>query len=195
MRTVSDSVVCLWGKNIQMQTTPPIEIDAALFAMESHHGQKRKYTGEGYIVHPRAVSLIVKTVPYTPEMLCAAWLHDVVEDCNVSIETIKEKFGDKVASLVSDLTDVSKLTDGNRRIRKQIDLEHTANASPEAKTIKLADIIDNTDSITKHDPDFSRIYLREVYKTILVCKEGDFNLYERALSLITEKCKEMNIGL
>lgn len=178
-----------------MQTTPPIEIDAALFAMESHHGQKRKYTGEPYIVHPRAVSLIVKTVPYIPEMICAAWLHDVVEDCEVSIEIIKEKFGDKVASLVADLTDVSKLSDGNRRIRKQIDLEHTANASSQAKTIKLADIIDNTDSITKYDPDFSRIYLREVYKTILVCKEGDSSLYERALNLITDKCKEMNIEL
>lgn len=128
-------------------------------------------------------------------MLCAAWLHDVVEDCEVSIKTIKEKFGDKVASLVDDLTDVSKLSDGNRRIRKQIDLEHTASASPQAKTIKLADIIDNTDSITKHDPDFSRIYLREVHKTILVCKEGDSSLYERALNLITDKCKEMNIEL
>jgi guanosine-3',5'-bis(diphosphate) 3'-pyrophosphohydrolase len=131
------------------------------FATVAHAGQKRKYTGEDYIVHPIEVMEIIKTVSHTPEMLAAALLHDVVEDTNVSLEDIRLSFGNDVADLVFWLTDVSKLEDGNRATRKSLDRAHIANASPDAMTIKLADLISNTASIMEYDANFAKVYLKE----------------------------------
>lgn len=147
----------------------------------------RKYTGEPYINHPAAVVELVRSVPHTPEMLAAAWLHDVVEDCGVPLDGIERLFGYEVACLVENLTDVSKPSDGTRAVRKEIDRQHTALASPAAKTIKLADLIDNTASIVERDPNFARVYLREKALLLEVLREGDPTLYERAAACITHK--------
>lgn len=147
---------------------------AELFATSAHSEQKRKYTFEPYIVHPREVVDILRSVDIEDEeMLSAAWLHDVVEDCGVPIELIYGLFGSRVGKLVSDLTDVSKPTDGNRATRKTLDLHHTAAADPDSKTIKLADLISNTKSIVKHDPDFARVYLHEKARLLEVLTEGN----------------------
>lgn len=157
-------------------------VSALTFAKVAHRnvGQLRKYTGEPYIVHPIEVASIVRSVPHTNEMLMAAFLHDVVEDTGIPIEAIEENFGKEVSQLVSELTDVSKPSDGNRAARKAIDLAHTALASPAAKTIKLADLISNTSSIVKHDKAFASIYLAEKALLLEVLKEGDETLWKRA---------------
>ena len=131
------------------------------FATKAHGDQKRKYTNDPYIVHPIAVSEIVKTVAHTDEMVAAALLHDVVEDTDVTLDQIKDKFGSKVAELVGWLTDISRPEDGNRKTRKTLDREHSAQAPAEAQTIKVADLIHNTDSIERHDPSFWKIYKQE----------------------------------
>jgi hypothetical protein len=152
---------------------------ARLFATVAHAaiGQTRKYTNDPYIVHPEAVARIVASVDHTQEMLAAAWLHDVVEDTEVDEYAIKAEFGWHVAALVRQLTDVSKLEDGNRAERKAIDRAHTALACAAAKTIKLADLIDNTRSIVAHDPEFARTYLREKALLLEVLREGDPQLW------------------
>ena len=158
-----------------------MEIEAKKFATKAHKGQKRKYTSTDYIEHPAAVVEIVRSVEgHTEEMLAASWLHDVVEDCGIPISEIREEFGDDVASLVDWLTDVSKPTDGNRKKRKNLDLLHTATASPAAKTIKMSDLIDNTSSIVQYDPEFAKVYLEEKKALLDVLKEGDFRLWTRA---------------
>ena len=159
---------------------------ARIYATSAHAavGQKRKYTNEPYINHPAAVVQIVSTVPHTDEMIAAAWLHDVVEDTQVTIEDIAAEFGPVVASLVGDLTDVSPPEDGNRAARKAIDREHSAKASPQAKTIKLADLIDNTRSIVQHDPEFAKVYLAEKALLLPFLNEGDAQLHELAMSLV-----------
>lgn len=160
-----------------------LEKRAAIFAKRSHEAinQKRKFTGEDYIVHPRAVADYVRhCAHHTEEMLAAAWLHDTVEDTGVTLNEIGRLFGDKVRILVEMLTDASKPEDGPRAVRKQIDLEHTAKASPEAKTIKLADLLDNTRSIVKHDKGFAVTYLKEKRALLEVLKEGDAGLWAAA---------------
>ncbi|HCL79688.1 MAG TPA: hypothetical protein DIC53_06950 [Synergistaceae bacterium] len=155
---------------------------ARLFA-EKCHGridQRRKYTGEPYIVHPAAVVETVRSVPHTEAMLCAAWLHDVVEDTGVTLAEVERAFGAEVASLVEMLTDPSCPDDGNRERRKAIDREHTAQASREAKTIKLADLLDNTKTILERDPDFARVYMAEKELLLDSLKEGDPTLWKRA---------------
>ena len=157
-----------------------LESRARTFAEIAHGDQKRKYTGEPYVTHPGAVADLVRSVPHTEEMIAAAWLHDVVEDTQVTLERVREEFGDVVADLVADLTDVSKPENGNRRVRKAIDREHTAAASPQAKTIKLADLIDNSRSIVQHDPDFAKVYLTEKALLLEVLKDGDPTLWAKA---------------
>lgn len=164
-------------------TDPAIVTRAQAFATRHHAavGQVRKYTGEPYIVHPAAVVALVRSVPHTPEMLAAAWLHDTLEDTAATYEELLADFGAEVTALVDMLTDASRPSDGNRAARKAIDREHTAQASPEAKTIKLADLIDNTRSIMRHDPDgFGRVYISEKRALLHVLRDGDPTLYHLA---------------
>ena len=161
---------------------------ARVFATAAHHaaGNVRKYTGEPYINHPAAVVALVASVPHTPEMLAAAWLHDTVEDCGVDLREIHAVFGINVARLVEMLTDVSQPEDGNRAQRKAIDREHTAQASPAAKTIKLADLIDNTRSIVSRDPEFAKVYMAEKALLLEVLTDGDAMLFEDAHALVDD---------
>jgi guanosine-3',5'-bis(diphosphate) 3'-pyrophosphohydrolase len=161
-----------------------IEYRAREFAYAAHAGQKRKYTQEDYIVHPAAVSEIVRSVPHTAQMICAAWLHDTVEDCGVTLMEIQELFGEAVSSYVKMLTDISKPTDGNREVRKAIDREHIRHAMPQAKTVKLADLIDNSRSILKYDPDFAVIYMREKKLLLPNLEDGNQVLFGRASEIV-----------
>lgn len=162
---------------------PTLEERALDFAATAHASidQRRKYTGEPYIVHPVAVAALVRSVPHTPQMIAAAYLHDVVEDTPVTIEDIEREFGAEVADLVGWLTDISKPEDGNRRVRKKIDLDHTAMAPPTAKTIKIADLIDNTLTIRARDPSFWKVYRREKLALLEVLRDGDSNLWHQAV--------------
>lgn len=156
-------------------TTSPLITEANRFAAEAHAsiGQVRKYTDEPYVRHPEAVADIVRTVPHTEAMICAALLHDVVEDTPITILDVGLTFGGEIATLVGWLTDVSKPEDGNRKTRKAIDRAHSAAAPAEAQTIKVADLIDNTHSIVAHDPDFAVVYMREKRLLLDVLTKAD----------------------
>lgn len=157
---------------------------AKTFATKAHEGQIRKYTAEPYINHPVAVAKIVADVGSDNSMIAAALLHDVVEDTDTTIQDIIKHFGINIASMVSDLTDVSKSSDGNRKARKEIDREHTRMASPSAKTIKLADMIDNMASTIKYDPEFAKVYIAEKKLLLEVLLDGNAVLYYKAFVII-----------
>ena len=157
---------------------------ALIYATNAHKGQTRKYTGEPYIVHPIEVMETVRRVMDDPEVQAAALLHDVVEDTPVSIRDIEDVFGPRVAALVSDLTDVSKPEDGNRATRKELDRQHTAKASPDAKTVKLADLISNGKSIIKDDPNFAKVFMKEKAALLEVLTEGDAILFMEASDMV-----------
>ena len=159
---------------------------ARIFATLAHEavGQVRKYTSEPYIVHPAEVASIVARVPHTREMLAAAWLHDVVEDTNVTNEEITQVFGDTVGELVRWLTDVSLPEMGNRAARKELDRNHIAQATADAQTVKLADIISNCSSIGRHDPDFATLYFAEKRAVLDVLTKGDPTLMAEARKII-----------
>lgn len=166
-----------------------LSMRAKKFATDAHAAinQVRKYTGQPYIVHPEEVVGIITNLasrPPTEEMLAAAWLHDVVEDTPHTIEEIKQLFGPKVAQYVEELTDVSRPEHGVRATRKAIDRAHTALASPEAKTIKLADLISNTVSIAEHDPGFALVYMAEKELLLGVLKQGDPELLSLARFIV-----------
>jgi len=163
-------------------------IKALVYAAWCHRHQRRKYTGECYIWHPIEVARMVWHHTKDHAMVCAALLHDTVEDTDATIEDIIRLFGYEVASLVSDLTDVAKPEDGNRATRMGINRNHTAQASPRAKTIKLADLVSNTKSIVSQDKDFAIVYLKEKELLLHVLTDGDARLYGLAAhSLIQGK--------
>ncbi len=81
---------------------------AYLYAYEKHFGQKR-LTGEDYITHPLNVAYILAEINADSSTLCAALLHDTIEDCEVTEAELEEKFGKEIASLVNGVTKINKL--------------------------------------------------------------------------------------
>ena len=160
---------------------------ACEFAIEAHGSQLRKYTSEPYINHPISVARLVASVTDDCEIISAALLHDVIEDTAVTFNEIKNAgFGLSIAKLVNEVTDVSRPSDGNRAHRKRLDLEHLSKASKRAKTIKLADLIDNSSSICKHDERFAKVYMQEKEALLDVLKDGDPELYSQASKIVMD---------
>ncbi len=162
---------------------------ARRFATQAHReaGQKRKFTGEPYIVHPASVVKLLQRINPTEEMVAAAWLHDVVEDTGVTLETINALFGAEVGQYVEMLTDVrTRRTGGSRIERKNANLIHSAQANAAAQTIKLCDLIDNARDIVARDPIFAREYILEMKRLLSVLTAGDQNLYAQAHELCHE---------
>jgi len=158
---------------------------ACSFAEKAHEGQKRKYTGEPYINHPVEVAQIVASVTDDCETICAAFLHDVIEDCGVTKrKLIDAGLGFGIAQMVAELSDVSVLTDGNRATRKAIDRYHTAKASNRAKTVKLADLISNSKSIIEHGGKFAGIYMEEKKLLLGVLVGGDEKLMAECKNIV-----------
>lgn len=126
-------------------------------------------------------------------VLAAAILHDVLEDTPTTPGQIIDIFPAELVDvaqytlqLVLELTDVSKPSDGNRAKRKYLDLLHTANASQIGKTIKLADLIDNSESITTYDPDFAVVYMAEKKQLLQVLKEGNRKLWCKVNAIVEQ---------
>lgn len=123
-------------------------IAAAQFAADAHAGQVRKWTGAPYITHPARVASRAMLLQSTCEgLVCAAWLHDTIEDCGVTVNRLADLFGPAVASIVSCLTNASKGSNLPRAERKKLDREKLAAAPIEAKQIKLLDRIDNLNEL------------------------------------------------
>ena len=112
-------------------------------------------------------------------------LHDTVEDTPVTIELIDEYFGTFIADCVAALTD-PPLSAGNRKKRKQMVREKLANANALVQTVKVADLIDNTPSILKHDPDFAVLYMQEKRELLQVLTKADSTLRQQAIELLAD---------
>ena len=140
--------------------------DVLQFATKAHEGQKRKYTGEDYIVHPISVARLVEKHGGSLDMQAAALLHDVVEDTPHTLADINALFGHDIAELVRWLTDTSKPEDGNRAVRKGIDRDRLAQAPAEAQFIKLADMIDNSVTIQIFDKSFAKLFMTEMKQLV-----------------------------
>ncbi len=167
---------------------------ARRYATSAHAriGQFRKYTLQPYDVHLRAVARLVASVSGDHALVAASWLHDTVEDTPATFEELEQEFGADVVNLVKELTDVSKPGDGNRAARKAIDRQHIALASPRAKTIKLADLLDNCEDICRHAPRFAPVYLQEAWALMEVLREGDATLYEKALETLRACARKLD---
>lgn len=127
-------------------------IKAVAFSAEKHRNQRRKdVDASPYINHPIALADVLANEGGIDDsaILCAAVLHDTLEDTKATVEELTQTFGHKVTSIVLEVTD-----DKNQKphVRKQRQIEHAPHLSPEAKLVKLADKICNLRDILKSPP-------------------------------------------
>ncbi len=160
---------------------------AELLAGKYHAGQKRKWTSEPYINHPARVA--AKVAKYQADgdllsnMICAAWLHDTIEDCpDMTPPILEAEFGEEITKLVIELTNVTSKSDKklSRAERKALDRKRLSCISRPAKVIKLADRIDNLSDMRDAPIDFLRIYTEES-KLLLETLKGTYEPFENEL--------------
>ena len=127
-------------------------VKALAFASRKHSQQRRKDAeASPYINHPIAlVSILTVEAGINDfDILCAALLHDTIEDTRTSVEELVETFGRPIASLVQEVTDDKRLPKAER---KSLQVEHAAHLSPKARFVKIADKIANLRDVADNPP-------------------------------------------
>ena len=127
-------------------------IRALGFAARKHRDQRRKdCAASPYINHPIAlIEVLCNEAGITePAVLCAALLHDTIEDTETTAEELRASFGDAIAGIVAEVTDDKGRSPAERK-RSQV--EHAAHASREARLVKLADKICNLRDVARNPP-------------------------------------------
>jgi myo-inositol-1(or 4)-monophosphatase len=125
---------------------------AIIFAVQAHAGTERRGKGFPYIVHPLEAVEIVATMTPDQELLAAAALHDTVEDTDVTIDQIREEFGERIANLVASESDVmiqGVSEEDSWHARKQAAIDRLARAPHDAKIVALGDKLSNMRAIAR----------------------------------------------
>lgn len=159
------------------------------FVTEKHKGQVRKYTEEPYINHLVRVASNFEKDSYLYNL---ALCHDLYEDTDCNSNELKEMLLDndfEEKEIKRLLWGIRELTDEytkenypelNRNQRKNQELKRLKTTPQNSMTVKYADLIDNCD-IVLYDKSFGKIYLQEKYEILKHCKQGDFDLYYKAI--------------
>ena len=127
-------------------------LHAALFAAHRHRDQRRKdEAASPYINHPLSLAsvLAVEGGVTDAATLCAALLHDTIEDTDTTGDEIEREFGPEVRRLVEQVTDDKSLPKAQRKLAQ---IEHAAHIDPKAKRVKLADKICNLRDVALTPP-------------------------------------------
>jgi len=129
-----------------------IVIKAANFAAFKHRNQRRKDADASpYINHPLALANLLANEAgiSDPVVICAALLHDTIEDTETTLAELQVAFGKAVASVVLEVTDDKALPKADR---KRLQVVHARTASRRARLVKLADKICNLRDIAASPP-------------------------------------------
>jgi guanosine-3',5'-bis(diphosphate) 3'-pyrophosphohydrolase len=134
-------------------------VRAALrFAERAHRGQQRKGGDEPYVLHAITVAMLLAANGAGEDLLCAAYLHDTVEDVGVDLDEIASSFGDEVADLVRAVTE-DRLRGWHDR--KSAMIEHLAEAPQGVLALKAADVCTNiADVVLDHRQIGDAVWLR-----------------------------------
>lgn len=166
-------------------------IDKALeLATLAHEGQTRKYTGEPYVEHAQRVAALVKLATKDEATICAALLHDTIEDTNLTYGGIVAAIGSDVADMVVGLT---RPKYGDRATLAATYRFRLAEQGFAVQTIKLSDIADNCATIAALDPVFAGPYLLEKRALLEVLTKGDPVLYHLAAKRVFEGLRKLKL--
>ncbi len=175
---------------------------AIQYAVKAHEGQFRKGTTTPFILHPMEVGVIVSTLTSDEEIISAAILHDTVEDCpHVSVEDIRQEFGDRIASMVDCESEDKSKTWLERKAHTIMYLKREA--SMEVRYIAMGDKLANIRSLVRDygevgeelwnrfnmkDPKMQGWYYRSIIDS-LSCLKG-CPAYEEYVELVNRLFKE-----
>jgi guanosine-3',5'-bis(diphosphate) 3'-pyrophosphohydrolase len=163
---------------------------AASFAARAHQGQFRKDDKTPYAAHPFRVAMTVRQLFEVddPAVICAALLHDTIEDTTADYDEIEEAFGENVARIVACLTKDMRLPEQEREQAYDQQLEA---GTWKARVIKLADVYDNlTESIACQLPTEKLI---EKAKRAIQLAENDPQL-QKASAIVQALVDEARLG-
>ena len=134
------------------------------FAEKAHSGQVRK-SGEPYFMHPVSVASILTDLMIDATTIAAGFLHDTVEDCKeITLDTLREEFGEEVALLVDGVTKLDKLDFTSREEQKAESLRKMILAMSKdirVVVIKLADRLHNMRTLRFQAPDRQKAIAHE----------------------------------
>lgn len=151
-------------------------LDEAVDFARLRHGDQRRPAGEPYLEHLlEAASVLVEAIGVTdPDVLRAAVLHDVVEDTDCTLDEVRQRFGDRVATLVDWVTKPPRdegLTRGQARAAY---LERLSGAAEAAILVKLADRLSNVQRLDTHPRrEKAAAYYDETVRSVLPLAERD----------------------
>lgn len=146
---------------------------AVLFAAKAHDGIRREDRGDAYFNHLAEVAAMCAALePFDPILVAACYLHDTVEDTDVTEADIRGRFGDEIADLVMEVTDPPGL---KGKARRQRQVTHTAAAGPRVKRLKLADKTSNVEELIglpgkRFDAKANAKYLKWSRRVVDVCR-------------------------
>ena len=135
-------------------------LKALSFAAHKHKDQRRKDADASpYINHPISLANILCNEGHVTDfdVICAALLHDTIEDTQTTPEELEREFGQAIRSIVMDVTDDKRLP---KAARKRLQIEH---ASDQAKLVKLADKISNLRDVANNPPPEWSLERRQEY--------------------------------
>lgn len=170
----------------------PKEKEAWDFAKELHKDQVRKFINKPYFMaHVQKVNGIVKQYTTDEDLLCAALLHDTIEDCfddpDVGYHVIEEKFGKRVADIVMELTSSKEEIENDFDSKADYLIVKMIHMSNDALTIKLADRLQNISDAFTASERFRNKYFQE---TVQIMDELEKNRsFNRIQGLIANQIK------
>lgn len=151
-------------------------------ALEAHKQQKRKVSKAPYIIHPLDVSINLMKIGASTDIICAALLHDTVEDTNLKIEDIRREFGPNIARIVAGVTEKRSLKKLNNpkhtwKLRKEHTIKFMKTASEDIKLVSCSDKLSNIRAMIA---DIKQYGEEQVWKNFTTSKEAN-NWYYTSL--------------
>lgn len=166
-------------------------VSALAFSATKHRDQRRKDVGASpYINHPIALVdvLVNEGGILNWDVLCAALLHDTIEDTQTTAEELTKAFGKNVASIVLEVTDDKALPKEERKLQQ---IAHAAHSSHEAKLVKLADKICNLRDILASPPSGWDVKRKQAYfewaAAVVAGIRGSNSKLEKVFDVLLEK--------
>lgn len=160
---------------MKTKTSPLIE-KAKVFCEDCHDGQKRKFSGNPYEVHPKNVARVLRNFTDDGEIIASGYLHDVVEDSELTIEGVRASFTDRVANIVDELTNDSEAIELEYIGKTYYMCDKIWNMSDDALLVKLADRYDNVKDLNNQVPDnFRKKYSKETLSILFVLQFKNLN--------------------
>jgi len=164
---------------------------AIYYATRAHNGQKRKSDKNvDMIFHPFTVAMMIQRAGGSEEAVIAGVLHDVVEDTPYSLDDVRNEFGDKIANIVSEVTEKKELPWKERKIEA---INRIKTASLEGKLVECADKISNLETMYnlyeeigeeiwssfKRPKEEQKWYYTEMYKAVIENTNEKNPLFDR----------------